>query len=353
MSRVIAGTLLTAQTATTRTPFIKMLFTSKDGATTKDLSTNSTAYGNRILSLEHIEEVYNDYAVVLLRNSDKAIPSILGYWTEIGYGDGSEYAGDGVNGGAKATARLWVKSQQIVSAGGKLYTILELEGMWARLRETLIRLGTAPLYPKNYPASTAYAILTALIVTEMGWTLDALGAQDDSIINTLSLNFDINLQPFEYAAGIFYRLIRMTKCFLRPRAVLNFEVRYPQAADSVDFTFQSTDNTPPNGLYYQYSDRTRVHVPNRIYTFGNQDADGQWTAYVTGDEVDQASIDAYAEIPDIYLAPNIATAPNADLLSAALLSKVKAETIAGIGLVPHHCGVELLDKVQFVDRRGS
>ena len=347
--RTITSTLLTAQSASKRTPFIHMLFTSKDGLTTKDLSTNSAAYGNRVLLIDHREEAYNDYAVVVLRNHDKTIPSIKGYWTEIGYGDGAEYAGDGSNGGSLASPRLWVKSQQTVSSGGRLYTILELEGMWARLREELIRLGSAPIYNYEYAATTSYDIIEAIIETEMLWTLSALGTQDDSIIDTLAMNFDINSQQFEYAAGILYRLVRFTKTFLRPRAGLTFDIRYPQAADSVDLTFYSSQAP----WFCKYTDRNIIHSPNRIYTFGNAGTDGAWASYVTGDESDSTSIDAYAEIADIYLAPEIATAGNADLISAALLSKVKAQSVAGIGLVPHHCAVELYDKIQFIDNRVS
>lgn len=351
--RSISGTLLTAQGAAKRTPYVHMLFTSKDGQTTRDLSLDSAAYGNRILLLDHAEEAYNEYAVVLLRNNDKTLPNLKGYWTEIGYGDttvtGNEYAGDGVNGGAKATSRLWVKSQQNITAGGKLYKLLELEGMWAMLREVLVRLGSPPFYTQEYSDTNAYTILETLLETEMSWTLDALGAQDDSIINTLPLSFDINAQPFEYMATVIYRLIRGTKCLLRSRAGLNFEIRFPQAGDSVDLTFYS-DQAP---YFYKYTDRDPLTIPNRIYTFGNAGADGLWSEYVTGDESDSASIDAYAEMADIYLAPDIALAANADLLSAALLSKIKAQAIHGVGTAPHHCAVEVLDKQSFVDNRVS
>jgi hypothetical protein len=316
--------------------------------TTQDLSTDSAAYGNRIISIDHVEEVYNEYALVLLSNRDKSLPPIKGYWTEIGYGDGTAYAGDGSTGGSRKCSRLWIKSQQTISTGGKLYTILEMEGMWSRLRETLVSLGSAPKHENNLEA-TSYSILETLIETEMGWTLDAIGSQSDSIINVLTLDFDVNNKQFEYMAGIIYRLIRLTKTFLRAESNLTFEVRYPQTGDSVDLTFTS-DSAP---FFYTYTNRDIIHIPNRMLVYGKAGVDGLWLSFVTGDEQDSTSIDAYTEIRDIALAPDITSAPNADLLAAALLSKIKAESVVGIGKVPHHAAVELLDKIAFVDNRVS
>tara|TARA_Y100000310_G_scaffold345865_1_gene471893 strand:- start:36663 stop:38318 length:1656 start_codon:yes stop_codon:yes gene_type:complete len=332
-----------------------LVFSSKDGSTTRDLSLDGT-YGNRILFLEHVEEVYNDYAVILLRNNDKALPSVEGYWTEIGYGDttsgGNEYAGDGANGGAKASSRLWVKSQQNVSAAGKLYTILELEGVWSRFREVMLRLGNAPKWQRVYEGTTVYDRIEALIEAEMSWTLDPLGAQDDSIIDTLSLNFDVNDQgTFEFMAGMLYRLIRLTKTFIRSRAGNNFEIRYPQSADSVDLAF-SSDSAPQ---FYSYTDRSIIHIPNRVLVYANAGLDGLWheSTFVTGDAADSTSVGAYSEIAALFLAPDVGTEADADLIAAALLSKIKAESVVGIGLVPHHCAVELLDKLTFTDNRVS
>jgi hypothetical protein len=142
VARSISETYRAAQQAPNKTPYFKLVFTSKDGGTTVDLSTDGT-YGNRILLIDHTEEPYNDFATIIFRNNDRALPSNLkGYWVEIGYGyvtgAGNEYLGDGTN--EPAPARLWVKHQQTVSAAGKLWELLELEGMWALLRESLIRL---------------------------------------------------------------------------------------------------------------------------------------------------------------------------------------------------------------------
>ena len=228
MSRSVSGTFLAAQQAATNTPYCKLVFTSKDGNTTVDCSTDSSAFGNRILLIDHVEEVYDDFATIILRNQDRSIPRMKGYWTEVGYGytvSGSpHYLGDGTNEGAPP--RLWIKHQQTISSGGKLWEVLELEGMWAKLREQVIRLGDPPLYTKSYTTDTIYTII-GLILSELGFTLNTL-SENDGTINSLQPQFDINAQPFEYAAPLIYRLLNMTSIYLKPLDELEFEINYPQ-----------------------------------------------------------------------------------------------------------------------------
>ena len=166
MTRSLSATYIAAQQAASNTPYYKLLFTSKSGGTTVDLSTDSATYGNRILLIDHTEEPYDDFATIILRNHDRSIPTNLkGYWVEIGYGyttgAGNEYLGDGTNEGAPP--RLWVKHQQTISAGGKLWELLELEGMWSKLRETLIRLGNPPFYTISYTDDTIYDIIGVIL----------------------------------------------------------------------------------------------------------------------------------------------------------------------------------------------
>ena len=350
MVRSISGTLLAAQNAASVTPYIKLLFTSKDAGTTVDLSTDSSAYGNRILLIDHTEEAYDDFATIILRNHDKAIPDIKGYWTEIGYGlvtgSGNEYIGDGTNEGA--TPRIWVKHQQEISAGGKLWTVLELEGMWARLREMLIRIGDPPLYTKSYTTDTIYTII-GLILTELSMTLNALG-EDDSIIDALQPQFDMNTQPFEFADSLIYRLLHMTKSYLKGLDDLEWEIKYPQTSDAVDLTYYS--NTAP--YFYEYMERKNVLVPNHFLVYGNSGDDFLWTDYIVSaspNGVDQAAIDEYQEVYKVILAGSLTTQADVDNRADALLARAKFEALAGRLYAPHDCSLELYDKVQIQDFR--
>jgi len=353
--RSVSETFLTAQQAASNIPYYKLLFTSKDGGTTVDLSTNSAVYGNRILLIDHVEEPYEDYATIILRNHDRSIPSMKGYWVEIGYGYNTgtvespvyEYLGDGTNEGAPP--RLWVKHQQTISSGGKLWEVLELEGMWAMLREQSIRLGSPPLYTLSYTTDTIYTII-GYILGELGMSLKAL-AEDDGIINDLQPQFDINAMPFEYAAAMLYRLLNMTASYLKALDDLEFEIKYPQDDDDIDITFYS-DAVP---YFYEYLERVNALIPNYFLVFGNEGDDGLWTEYLSSASphgIDQTEIDAYTAVYKIILAGSLTTLADVDKRADALLARAKFEQLAGRMYAPHDARVELYDRLKMNDNRG-
>jgi len=350
--RSVSPTFLAAQQAATNSPYCKLVFTSKDENTTVDLSTDSLAYGNRILLIDHTEESYDDFATIILRNQDRTIPSMKGYWTEIGYG----YTVSGVNyylgkdvDHPDAPPRLWVKHQQTISAGGKLWDVLELEGMWAKLREQPMRLGAPPLYTKTYSTDTIYDII-GYILAELGLTLNAL-AEDDSIISSLQPQFDINALPFEYAAPLIYRLLHMSASYLKALDDLEFEIKYPQSSDDVNLNFFSYQAA----YFYEYMERVNALVPNHFLVFGNEGDDGLWTDYVASAipyGVDQTEIAAYDEIYKIILSGSLTSQTDVNNRAAALLARAKFEQMAGRLYAPHDARVELYDRVKVYDTRG-
>lgn len=340
--RSISSTLEAAQDAATNTPYIYLLFTSADGGTTHNYSSDQE--GRRILAIDHQEEPYNDYASIILRNNDRTIPNLKGYWTEIGYGyvaSGNEYS---------QTSRLWVKHQQDISAQGRIVTLLELEGMWAKAREMPVRLGDPPYYRDEegeLAAITPYDAITR-VLTEISMTLAAL-AEDDSIMDTYEIPiFYINTQPFEYAGQIMYRLINMTRSYLRSKQSLEFEVKYPQTADSVDITYYS-DQAPH---FYEYMERYNVLIPNHIYVFANAGTDGLFSDIIIGEASDAAEIALYDDIIAMVTAGEITTQTDADDRAAAVLARVQAEMLAGRMYAPHDCRVELYDRIAAYDTRG-
>ena len=340
MARSVSATLEAAQIASNRKPYIYMLFTSADGNTTYDYSIDLQS--RRILAIDHYEEPYNDYAVVVLRNNDRTIPDLMGYWVEIGYGyvtgAGNEHS---------QTAHLWVEHQQVVSAGGRLYTVLELEGMWAKLMETLLRVGDPPFYTNTYSTNTIYDII-AVVLAEAGMTLDAL-VEDDGIIDTFIPTFDVNQVPFEDGRALIYRLISDTKSYLRPEQGLAFEVVYPDEYDANDEEYVSDAAY----YFYSYMSRDNLLIPNHIYVFCNQDADGTWTAanMITGEALDQDEIDRYGEVIGIDIAASIDNQDDADSRAEALLYRAKAEASSGKLIVNHDCRVELYDRIGVTDNR--
>ena len=351
MARSVSATYLAAQQAANKSPYFKLLFNHKTEATV-NLSSDGT-YGNRILMIDHYEEPYNDYAHIIFRNADRSIPELKGHWIEIGYGyitsAGKEYLGDGTN--EPAPARLWVKHQQTISAGGKLWELLELEGMWNRLRETIIRMGDPPLYTTTYETDTIYDIIGHILAEvgdAPGMTLEAL-AEDDGIINTFQPAFEINSMPFEYAAALLYRLLNMTASYLKPLDDLSWEIKYPQSADAYDITFKSS-YAP---FFYEYIERRNVLRPNHIYVFGNEGDEGLWESYVTGEALDQDEIDNYEDIIRIVLAGSVTTQADCQNRANALLARAQFEQLAGRMIAPNDSRVELYDRLRIIDSRGQ
>ncbi len=343
MVRAIHADLLTAQNAATNTPYIYLLFTSADGNTTYNYSSDQAS--RRILSIDHQEEPYNDYASIILRDDDKSIPDLKGYWTEIGYG----YVSAGDVNRYSQTARLWVKHQQEINAQGRRVVLLELEGMWAKAREMPIRIGNPPFYTdedEELISITPYAAITR-ILTEISMTLATL-AEDDGIMGTLSITkFYINNLAFESAGPLLYRLINMTKSYLRSKASLEFEVKYPQTSDAEDLSYYS-DQAP---YFYEYMERRNVLIPNHVYCFANEGTDGLWADIITGEATDATEIAAYGTVPRIVVAPDITTQADADNRAASVLTRGKMEALAGRMYAPHDCQVELYDKIGVYDRR--
>lgn len=335
--RGISGTLETALTAASTTPYIYLLFCNPDASITYD-------YSDRLLQLEHHEEAYDDYATIILRDEDKSIVDLRGYWVQIGYGfvttASNEYA---------TTPRLWVLQQQHLSIEGVLHVILRLWGMWHILNDITLRLGDPPNYDKEYTDLTVYAIMEAVLEAaslslESGtFGLNAIGDQDDGIITAQHFSsFFVNQQPFETAMGVLRRLISMTKCYIRLQHSLVFVIRYPQAEDSADVTYYSDQQ------YYftQFLESKNILTPNHILIACDE------LGEIVGEAIDQDEIDKYMEVWAVMRAENIDNTPHADERAAAILTRAKAELNAGRVLIRHDCRLELYDKVGIVDRRG-
>ena len=351
--RSVSQTLEDAQKSDSRTPYMKLVFTSKDGNTTYDFSTDSSAYGDRIKLIDGNDEPYWEDCTIILQNHDRVVPQMKGYWVEIGWGDttsaGNEYVGDGTN--EPATPRLWIKHQQDVSIQGKVVTVLELEGMWAKAREILVRIGNPPYYRDEngtYESITPYVAMQN-VLTELGMTLNTL-VEDDSIVNTYSMPIlRLNLEPFESHGEVLSRLIRMTKSYLKPLDNLEWEIKYPQSSDSVDASYYS--HQAP--YFYEYEERYNAVIPNHIIVFCNEGENGEWVLadIITGEAQDDDEIDALYEVIRLVTAGEITNQSDATTRAEALLTRVQQEELGGKLLAPMDCRIELYDKIAVFDGR--
>ena len=347
--RSLHADLQAAQDLVNQTPYVALVFTNPDGTITKDYSSDSGA----LLTVEHTEEPYNAYATIILKNEDDAIVDVTGYWVEIGWGYNTT-SGNRSSG----ISRLWVKRQMELSAEGQKMVILELEDMWTMMAEQLIRIGDPPLYANpNWGKSvkTPYGIIELVLAevsdTNYTFSIAAIGTQDDGIIDTFVPVFDINtMNEFEDAASLVRRLILMTKCFLRSKAGLEFEVIFPQDSDTADVTFYS-DQVP---YFTEYLERNNIIIPNHYVVFANKNMlTDEWEAstIITAEASIQEQIDKYRDVTEPVLAATITTQTDADNRADALGTKARAELLTGRLVIPMHTGLELCDRVTIVDNR--
>lgn len=398
MRTVAGGTitqaLIDTQSDANKTPYIKVYI-------------NSTDYFSRLEYLEHHEEPYRDRAVIGLNNRDGTLDAVDldGQEFEIGYGYDS--SGNGGSATDKVdTPTMWVKSHQIISVGGERIYQIYAEGMWMYLREMSVLPGfniwkaskayvagqvITPTTPNghSYQCSTAgtsgaseptwptgsgdtvadgsavwteigteyipYSStfnrthtveeLMQLVIEAMGWTWTAV-SNSDGIIDDFKPLFDINQTPFEVAASILYRLLWMTKSYLRAKLSKTFEVVYPQTSDDVDETYYS--NQAP--YFEEYDEKTILLIPNSIVVLAGLLTDGTYS--IIGTDSDATQIAKYHEVIQPYLAASIDSQVDADNRASAILTRIRAEILGGRLTLPFHdCRVELYDKVLVDDAR--
>ncbi len=350
--RTIHSDLITAQQSGAANPYIY-------------ININSTDYSSRLLSLEHIEEPYRDRAVIVLANSDRHFNSndLRGKSFSIGYGynttSGNRYTGDGS--GSEAMPTLWVKSQSMVSMEGELVCLLECEGGWMKLNEfNFITGGEPPYFNTAFTATDTVFQLIDKALVEAGFTLNALGGEDDGIVNSFHPIFVANPLTYDTPASIIYRLIQMTKTYLRQVESLAYEIIYPQSSDAVKETYYS-GQAP---YFREYTEKSNLIVPNHIVVYCNRDPLGDWDTpeypLITGEarDADQFTGDtydgAYTEVIEYHTAPFIGSVSDANDRAEAILQRYKAEALAGRLLLPFNdCRVELYDRVRVEDGRGN
>ena len=331
------------------------------------LEINSTNYASRLISLTHIEEPYRNVATIVLANSDRhfnvSANDLLGKSFTIGYGyvttSGNKYLGDGS--GSEAMPTLEVKSQSLVSMEGKLVCILSCEGGWMKLREfNFISTADPPYFNISFTATDTVFELIEKALVEVGFTLNAIGDQDDGIINSFNPIFVANPLSYENPATIIYDLIRMTKSYVREVEGGAFEIIYPQDSDDVEETYYNYQAP----YFKEYVEKKNLLIPNHIVVFCNREPvtlewDTSSYPLITGhardpDQFTGETYDgSYEEVIEYHIAPFIGSQTDANDRAAAILTRYKAETLAGRVVLPFHdCRVELYDKVSVLDNRG-
>ena len=363
MARTLSAALLAAQQAASRTPAIRILI-------------NGVNYSSRLLLLEHREEPYRDEATIVLNNSDRGLYSVslptsnlMGYRFRIAYGYYTgeivaEPNGDGAGNEYVETADLWVKTQQIVSEEGHNVCILGCQGQWYYLREQRVmatldaeavkaldpaKVTNDPYFKKVFDGTmTVYQLIESVLENAIGWTLNAVPATNDGIIAAYKPVF--TLEELPYAGVSLRKLIMMTKCYLRPKANLIWEVVYPQTTDLVNETYYSGQSP----FFTKYGESMALVIPNRPVVFaGNPKGETPWpTPVIIGDT--GAYTGNYVQVMEPEVAPAITTQTDADNRASVLLTRHESENrLSGSLIAYHDSRVELYDKVNVIDSRGT
>ncbi len=314
MANTLHADLLTAQTSGYPTggyaPALRCILTSKDGGTTHDYSFDPTVTTNKLRYAQQLQEKYSDPGVIMLQNNDRTVPTDLtGYYVDLGWGHNTS---SGVKWDSAVAPRMWVMHQADVSGGQKLsqpqlVTQFIMAGVWgAVLNQQPVLLISSPWsgIPKHrYDEENTIFVLTGLTIYEvlkylievglslqtgLDFTLDDLGTQDDGQINSVipfpsdntKLKRTINdgaPSYYQTYGDLIISLMELTKCVLVPRAVddsgnLPFRIIYPQASDTVNETYYSSEVA---GHPFYEVENTRLNmVPNHIQIFGGGGDDG-------------------------------------------------------------------------------
>lgn len=409
MVRTVAGgtitqALIDEQNAASRTPHIRIYIDSTDySSRLLYLEHHEEAYRDRaVIGLSNRDGTLDDVDL-----DGQEFEIAYGYITgnavaePLGNNDTAEYV---------YTPTLWVKSHQIISVQGERIYQIYAEGMWMRLREqkmiaginqwrasiayvedqqvppttpnghlykctvagtsgateptwptatggtvvdgtvTWTEDGYAGLYSNVFPSTHTVESLIQLIIESLGWTWTAV-ADSDGLIDVFKPVFEINQMPFENAAALLYRLIWMTKCYLRAKSSKTWESVYPETGDAADVAYYSDKAH----WFTEYVEKTILLIPNSIVVLCNQDPNLQWNTasypLIVGTAEDAVQIAKYAELVQVFIAGNIRTQTDADNRAAAILTRMKAEILGGKLVTPHDSRVELYDKPAINDNR--
>jgi hypothetical protein len=136
----------------------------------------------------------------------------------------------------------------------------------------------------------------------------------------------------------------MTKCCLRLRASQYFEVVYPQSTDTANLTFY--DYQSP--YFYEYRKRDAYTLPNHVVVFYNNNPEADWENVLAVEDEDTDSSGIYGDVYEMVVAGEITSTTEAEQRASTVLHRLGMEVDAGSLVIPHHCQIELYDKIAVV-----
>jgi len=334
--RSLSGTLEAAQKASSIDALAKIVLT---GASTY------TYDRDRILDIEHSEELYTYKAEVMLDNSDGALTGLdlKGYEGVISYGavaSGDEYS---------ACAPLWVIGQRLESSQGRLVCILSLVGIPNLMAEDE---ASESYTPDEDDTETVKDLVNAIL----GATLDcydhcqAYGVVwDDENLTTYKPKDGFRIYVGGSRLAALRRLLDYTGLVPRFEADGKIHILKPNIS-GVDYDYEYS--LEAGHAFFSQAYRKRLVIPNYIVVQSREDDDPDYYGYAK----DQESMDALAHddwdgsIRNYYQMV-LESDDQAEDIAEAILSKGLLAADGGAADVPMNVGAELFDYNKVTDAR--
>ncbi len=186
--------------------------------------------------------------------------------------------------------------------------------------------------------TTILSILSEILVGRGNVWLD----DDDGVVNTY--------RPFYEADGLesslttIRNLLDMTSSYIRIRDD-GFHIVNPLPSDDLTYTYDLDDHA-----FFKRSDSVKAIVPNRIVFVPDMPTVNEEPDFI-GVALDQDSIDRLGYLDSITLDEGLKSEGEANARAYYILQRLRAESSAGLAVVPMNIGQELYDRVAMADDR--
>jgi hypothetical protein len=157
---------------------------------------------------------------------------------------------------------------------------------------------------------------------------------------------------FESYGQLIHDLLNLTNTVLRPEAVLEFKVVYPQNTDATNETYSSTASL--GHPFYEYLNVRLNMVPNHIEVFG-LDTAGASVVGIWYDSDHYATPPTYSgsfmPVLKSYFYPGLISSALCDIQAEVIGRQLREAQLAQRIIIPMDSRVELYDRISLVDTR--
>lgn len=236
---------------------------------------------------------------------------------------------------------LFVVGVSGVSEPGNVVARFDCLGWWELLSAS--RVVRDPSTPEDPPPvwpgdTTVLAILTEVLVGRGNVFLD----DDDGVVNVYRPYYEAD--GLESVLTTVRNLLDMSSSYIKIRED-GFHVVNPRPSSALAYTYDLDDHT-----FFKRSDSVKAIIPNRIVMVPSLPTSDEAPDFI-GVALDQDSIDRLGYLDFITVDEGIINEGEANARAYYILERLKAESSAGLAIVPMNIGQELYDRIAMADDR--